>query len=268
MTPAPAGPPALAPTGPVTPTPAGPVTLTQSGLRDRAAHRVRAARPDLAARHDLATLEGLLAAQHDIAGEDGSRAASATVVLKDLDLARWVRDTCAYTLALPPYEAAAWRTAFTRTVFLAGNPAHLRERFSFAHVADDLSAAWTAPAEAPRTTALRRLLKLFQAPTALPYRPDTPIEVPGAPPGTGRSRSLYLATAGCTVAEALVHLNHVLTEAVLDGLVAPGDRLVLRQVPRIVGLPAPLAAVRVVSEPQLPGRLKAAAGLTEEVPDA
>ena len=61
-----------------------------------------------------------------------------------------------------------------------------------------------------------------------------------------------------------MHVNHVLAEAVLDGLIAPGDHLVVRQVPRIVGLPARLATVRVTTEKHLPGRLKAAAGLTEE----
>ncbi|MEV0319426.1 DUF6182 family protein [Streptomyces sp. NPDC050658] len=241
------------------------MTLTQQALRDRVARRIRAARPDLAARHDLDTYTGLMGAQHAVAAEHADSGTLAAVVLRGFDLAAWARDTCAFALRVGPDAAADWRASFTRTVFLAGNPAHLGQRFDFAYVAPDRSAAWTAPAPAAHTAGLRRLLKLFDAPAALPARPDTLVEVPGAPrPGGRVSRDLYVATADCTVAEALVHVNHVLVEAVLDGLVGPGDLLTLRQVPRLVGLRAPLAGVRVVTEPQLPGRLKAAAGLTEE----
>ncbi|GGN56332.1 hypothetical protein GCM10012285_50860 [Streptomyces kronopolitis] len=243
------------------------MTLIQHGLRKQAAGRIRAARPDLAARHDLDTYDGLLAAQRDIAAEDTDASALAAVVLRSLDLAQWARDTCAFALGVGPERVAAWRASFTRTVFLAGNPAHLRDRFAFVHLAPDLSAAWTAPGPAAETAGLRRLLKLFDGPAALPARPDTLVEIPGEPRLGSRPsvyRELYVATVDCTVSEALVHVNHVLVEAVLDGLIAPGDRLILRQVPRMAGLPAHLASVRVVTEHQLPGRLKAAAGLTEE----
>lgn len=243
------------------------MTLTQQCLRERAAGRIRVARPDLAARHDLDTYAGLVAAQRDIAAEDADASTLAAVVLRSFDLAQWARDTCVFALGVGPARAAAWRASFTRTVFLAGNPAHLRDRFTFAHLAPDLSAAWTTPGPAAETAGLRRLLKLFDGPAAPPARPDALVEIPGEPRRGSRPgvcRELYVATADCTVSDALVHVNHVLVEAVLDGLVAPGDRLTLRQVPRMVGVPARMAGVRVVTEHQLPGRLKAAAGLTEE----
>ncbi|WP_331445297.1 DUF6182 family protein [Streptomyces xanthochromogenes] len=243
---------------------------TQDFLREREAVRIRAARPDLAARHDLSSLDGLMAARSDIAAE-GDTGSVVAVVLRSFDLAAWVRDTCVFALGVGPEQAADWRTSFTRTVFLAGNPEQLLERFAFAHVADDGSAAWTAPGPAARTSSLRRLLKLYTAPAGVPARPDVLVEIPRAhrPPERPRARrDLYVATADCTISEALVHVNHVLAEAVLDGLVAPGDHLVVHQVPRLVGLPARLATVRVTTEKHFPGRLKAAAGLTEEAPVA
>lgn len=245
------------------------MTLTQQRLRDEAAVRIRTARPDLAARHDLASVDGLLAAQADIANQGTEQGVLAAVVLRRFDLSEWARATCAFALGLAPDQAAAWRRSFTRTVFLAGNPDHLHSRFRFAHVSDDRSAAWSVPGPAAQTASLRRLLKLFNGPARLPASADTTIEIPAHLRGTtclGTHRELYLASAECTISDALVHLNHVLVEAVLDGLIKPGDQLTLRQVPRMGGLPARLAAVRVVSENRLPGRLKATAGLTEETP--
>lgn len=240
--------------------------LTQECLREQAAVRIRTARPDLAARHDLTSYDGLVAARSDMTAE-GDAGTLVTVVLRNFDLARWVRDTCVFALGVGPQQAADWRTSFTRTAFLAGNPAQLRERFPFAHLADDDSAAWTAPGPAAGTSSLRRLLKLFHAPAGLPARPDTLVEIPDGPRPSGRPRArrdLYVATADCSISEALVHVNHVLAEAVLDGLLAPGDHVAVHQVPRLAGLPVRLAKVRVTTEKHSPGRLKAAAGLTEE----
>ncbi|WP_457029061.1 DUF6182 family protein [Kitasatospora sp. P5_F3] len=235
----------------------------QEDLVDRAGRRVRHARPDLAERFDLSTLAGLLDAQQSVAAASAEDTL-VVAVIHHLELAEWAGATCAFAFGLDPVAGARWRRSFTRTVFLAGNPANLRERFRFAHVAGDSTAAWTAPGPGPSATTLRRLLKLFDAPAGPPARPDTLVRLPGRP--TTRHRDLYLATEGCTLADALVHLNHVLVEAVLDGLIAPGDSLTLRQVPRLVGIATPFAALRVVTDPHRPDRLKAAAGLTEETP--
>ncbi|MFF5860229.1 DUF6182 family protein [Streptomyces sp. NPDC012751] len=244
------------------------MTRTQQLLLEHTAGRIRAARPDLAARHDLATHDGLLAAHRHIAGDAGADEDGRTltaVVVRDVDLARWVRDTCVFALGVPSGRASAWRACFTRTVFLAGNPDHLRDRFAFAHIAGDGSAAWTAPGPAAGTATLRRLLKLFDAPAEVTPGPARHVTVPGEPP-PGRvpvARGLHLATAGRTVADALVDLNHVVTEAVLDGLVAPGDRLTLHRVPRLTALPGHVTRVRAVPDPRLPGRLTATAALTD-----
>jgi hypothetical protein len=245
----------------------------QRTLRTALRERLSRTHPDLASGHDLSTTEGLTAAGSASAASDTTLVA---VVVRDLDLAAWAGHTCAYTLGLDATEGAAWRRAFTRTVFLAGNPAELATRFPFARTAEDMSAAWTAPAPPGATAALRRLLKLLQAPAEVPNGgdiafgvPHPTLRVPGPSTGGARapsrppvSRVVHLATVGCTMSAALVHLNHLLAEAALDGLVAPGDRLVLRRVPRLVEGREPFDAVRVVPDERVPGRLRLAAALT------
>nr|WP_205616420.1 DUF6182 family protein [Streptomyces harenosi] len=248
--------------------------MTQRRLRKETAARIRALRPDLAARHDADTWEGLLAVRAAVAAEQaGERdeARTAVVVLSRLALAEWARGTCAFALGLDPQTAAGWRHSFTRTVFLAGNPAHLAGRFAFAHIAADRSAAWTVPGPAARSAGLRRLLKTFPGPAPVPAHPDLPLRVPGTPPPGGRLPAqwrLHLATAGCTVSAALVHLNHVLAEAALEGHLVPGDRLTISQRPHLAEVAGRLVAVRAVPADHAPGRLVAAAALTEEPRDA
>ncbi|MFD9393550.1 DUF6182 family protein [Streptomyces sp. NPDC060000] len=244
----------------------------QRALRAAAGERMRRARPELASRHDLSTTAGLTAAGAAVTADEADDTVVA-VVVRDLDLAAWARQTCAYTLGLGAQEAAAWRRAFTRTVFLAGNPEQLRARFPLTRLAPDRSAAWTAPGPPEATAALRRLLKLLQAPVEVPVGEDPAFEIPRPPshdgPPTGRPpvrRDLCLATVDCTVSEALIHLNHLLAEAVLDGLIAPGDRLTLRRTPRLGGRLDDFAAVRVVPEKHRPDRLRLVAALTAPAP--
>ncbi|MFJ5172347.1 DUF6182 family protein [Streptomyces griseoviridis] len=240
----------------------------QGSLRAAVAERLRRARPELAARHDLSTAAGLAAAGA-AAGDDAGDDTLVAVVVRDLDLAGWARQTCAYALGLDAAEAAAWRRAFTRTVFLAGDPERIGARFPLARTAPDGSAAWTAPGPPGATAALRRLLKLLQAPAAIRAGGDTAFEIPRHPayraPVVSRPplrRDLCLATVDCTLADALVHLNHLLAEAVMDGLLAPGDRLVLRTVPGPAADLNRFAAVRAVPDPHAPDRLRLAAALT------
>ncbi|GGT64823.1 DUF6182 family protein [Streptomyces purpureus] len=256
-----------------------PATLSVSGVQDRLRHqlatRLATARPDLARRHDLTTPAGLAAAQQDIAALSDETTTLAAVVVHHLDLPAFAVATCAYTASLDDTQQAAWRRDFTRTVFLAGNPANLRHRFTFAHTDPAAHLAYTAPGPAAATAPLRRLLKLFDAPARLPARPPTLLTIP-TPPGLRptrppRHRRLHLATAGCTLAQALVHLNHLLAEAVMDGLITGGDRLTLIQEPTLTTAGPAFAAWRITPHPATPhhtGRLHAAAALTEETPHA
>ncbi len=241
------------------------MNLTQEVLHAELAGRVRAARPDLAAGLDMSTMDGLRSAQAEIGAADPETGTGVVSVVREFEPATWIRGTFAFAAGLDPAQAAVWRTAFTRTYFLAGNPANLRDRFGFAHVAEGGAVAWTHPGEAAASRPLRRLLKLFDAPAPLPPWAWLEVALPGDHP-SGRTRVLYVATAGATVGRSLVHLNHLLVEAVFDGLIGYGDRLVVRQVPRLVGVAGPFAALRIGTDPANPRLLRAFAALTEEIP--
>lgn len=252
------------------------MTVTQVELRDHAWTRLRRARPDLAppGEDGADDMSALLAARERAAeAADDGEAYLAVAVVQRFEPARWIRDTCQFALGLAPGQAAAWRHAFTRTVFLAGNPANLADRFAFDHVAEDGSSAWLGPAPAPASAGIRRLLKLFQATAALSAAQPTTIHLPTAripPAPAGRParpsihRDLHMVTVGVQLHHVLVHLHHLLAEGVMDGLIAPGDRLTLRPVPCLVGVSTPFAAIRVDVDPTVPDRLRAYAALTEE----
>lgn len=242
--------------------------LSQQALCAHAASRVRAARPDLAACNPLATLDDLREIEASLRAGGGDEVL-ATVVLCRFDLASFTRAACAFACGVDPDRVAAWRRSFTRTVFLAGSPENLGERFAFAHVAEDRSAAWMQPGRAGETTGLRRLLKLFDCASEPTVGYPAVVEIP-APAAASVSatrapvdRELHLAVAGVSLSDTLVHLHHLLAEAIFDGLIVPGDRLTLRQLPRLADA-TPFAALRADVDRAQPDRLRAYAGLTEE----
>jgi hypothetical protein len=257
------------------------MTTTTQQLIDVAAHRVRRARPELADRWNLSTASGLRAAQVELAAGAAERAAGqATViaVIADLDLVQWVRETCVFAFSMPSAAAEAWRRSFTRTVFLAGNPVNLRDRFTFTHTAPGARLAWCGPSTRDPAVGLRRLLKEFEGAAPAPAVAATTIALPADGTAMHRAplrRDLYVATDGINLTGALINLNHLLAEAVMDRLVLPGDHLTLRTVPQLTLPPARFAALRVdfdVTEPHtLPearDALRASAGLTRETWDA
>lgn len=238
--------------------------ISQQLLRAENARRIRRVRPELAARVDLLSEAGLLAARAEVAAAGAEPAVPAVCVLRAFELSAWLRETYVFARGIDGEAAAAWRQDFTRTVFLAGDPERLRERFAFTHVAGDGASAWLGPAPAEQSTALRRLLKLFPATAPLRAVAGTAVDLPAGGAGGRRPvrHALHLATAGLTLAQALVHLHHLLSEAVLDGVLGPGDRLVLRPVPQLVGISGPFEALRIGSAPRQPQRLRAHAALT------
>ncbi|MBB4908422.1 DUF6182 family protein [Actinophytocola algeriensis] len=232
------------------------MTLTQEVLRHQVADRIRAARPDLGGGE--ISLPGMRA---EVAAPTESGTA-VVCVLRRLDLPTFIAGTCAFAAALPAERVADWRRAFTRTIFLAGNPGNLRDRFSFHHADPGGTIAWTAPATLREHAPLRRLLRLFDGGGALP--PAVAVRVPGPdvrPSAHPAGHDLYLASTGVTVGESLVHLGHLLAEAVFDGLIAGGDRLAVWPVPCLVGLTGPYEALRVGADPHDPDRLRAYAAL-------
>lgn len=240
--------------------------LTQKRLLQHAAHRLTTWHPGLAARHDLDTVGGLLCAQRELAAEPGLAPVAAVAVLRRFRLGSLVTESSAFARSLAAAEARTWRSSFTRTVFLAGNPDNLARRFPFAHVAADGSAAWTAPAVDTATTGLRRLLRAFEAPAGLSATPHRVVYVAGEPTGhaprTPASFGLYVATAVVSITNALIDVHHLITEAVFDHILQPGDAIEVHTIPRLVGLSGPAVAVRVGVDPLAPTRLRACAALT------
>lgn len=229
------------------------MTLTQEVLRRQVAQRIRVARPDLADR-DLS-----LAGVRQEATTPSETSTAVVCVLRRLDLAALIAGTCVLARSLPAGRVTAWRRSFTRTIFLAGNPDNLRDRFTFQYADPGGAIAWTEPATLREHAPLRRLLRLFDCSGALP--PAATVRVPGA--GVRPvEHDLYVASTGVTIGERLVHVGHLLAEAVFDGLLAGGDRLTVRHVPRLVGLPGPFEALRVAADPDDPDRLRAYAALT------
>jgi hypothetical protein len=239
-----------------------------------ATERLRAARPDLCTPQGPSTAHSLLAAKQKIeadADSGGGQGVSAVAVVRDFALTSWVRETCAFALSLPAEQADAWRRSFTRTIYLAGRPDNLRERFAFTHVAADGSAAWIGPVPPEATAGLRRLLRAFQGRRPLTAWQPATIAVPGTEhPAVARPdrrrvhRDLHVATAHLTVSDVLVQLGHLLAEAVIDGTIGPGDRLTLRSVPRLTESSTPYAALRVDTDRHRPDELQAYAALTRE----
>lgn len=240
--------------------------IDQDVLRAAAARRLNVIRPDLAEQFDLADPASLASAYATAMSSDADPPAAgdvlAVVVLRRVELAAWLRGTCLFAQGLAPAAAAAWRRSFTRTIFLAGNPANLVGRFTFDYIAPDGSAAWLAPRPAAATMTLRRLLTAFDIDAALPPLSGTVELLSGAPERAPLDHQVHVATAGMRLTDSLIALNHLLVEAVLDRHIRPGDTLTLHRSPTLAGVPGPFTAIRAMPDPVDAQRLRAQACLT------
>ncbi len=112
------------------------------------------------------------------------------------------------------------------------------------------TAAWAGPDPDRTTTGLRRLLRTFRGHRLLTAWQPVTVELPCPQGDMDREpvhRDLYLATAHLTLADALVHLGHLLAESVIDKTLGPGDRLTLRSVPFRTSRPSPRRTPRCAS---------------------
>lgn len=185
-------------------------------------------------------------------------------VLRSVHVATYAEGALAFAVGLAPERAAAWVASSTRTVLLAGNPRNLGGRHPPDHVTADGSVAWYGPGPAAAYKGLRRLLRALEAPATVPgLRAPIAIRVPGpAQHRCGRRRRLHLDIDGISLQEHLVHLNHALCEAALDGRLRPGDTVHLTQ----ESPPAPpWDHARVGSDPRDGRRLRLFAALTTAV---
>ncbi|MFD0690820.1 DUF6182 family protein [Actinomadura fibrosa] len=157
--------------------------------------------------------------------------------------------------------AAAWYAGFTRTIFLAGDPRNLLERHPCRHLDPDGDIAWYGPGPLADHGALRRLLRPFQGPlgVAVPFVQEIPLDG-GEAAGSGLAL-LEVSAAGLPVEDYLVNVNHLLAEAVLDGLLDGTGRLLIRHVAHEPDPPAGYDRIRVTADPRTPGRLRAHACL-------
>jgi hypothetical protein len=214
--------------------------LTQERLFDAMARRVAEA---------TASPTTLPATITDLgAAVESAPAVAAVAVVRRFEPAAFARSAMDFALGLDAERRQVWFRAFTRTLFLSGNPANLAQRFPVDRIAADGSVGWLAPAPVEELLGVRRLLKLFDVTAELDLPPEVTVEVPGScGPGATRGEHLrvYMATAGLRMPDYLVHLNHTLAEAALTGLVFPGDRVTLVHVPRITAETGPYDRLRV-----------------------
>jgi hypothetical protein len=192
--------------------------------------------------------------------EEVSKQGAAVVVVRDFDLRTYLESCLTFVRNLDGAIQDKWFRTFTRTLFLVGNPEKLCHRFHFDQVASDGSLGWISPTFPDQTLPIRRLLNSLQ----FDLSAVGPIEVDFTVPGKeaeGRAWLLYLAIAGLSGPQSLVHLNHILVEGMITGLFRPGDRICIRSVPTLSGLSADFVSVRVHVDLHDPTRLRGYAGI-------
>ncbi|MEW2613541.1 DUF6182 family protein [Streptomyces sp. NPDC047880] len=152
------------------------------------------------------------------------RGLGVAVVVADLDVAAFVRGAAQFAVGIPADLREGWYRTFTRTVFLAGRPAAVAGRHPHRLVTADGNLAWYGPAARGAMLPLSRLLRSFEGPrpVEVPAGPLT-VTVPGPP--SGHTAQASVAVGGVSTSAYLVHVHHLIAEAVLRGLVGPGDTL-------------------------------------------
>ena len=196
------------------------------------------------------------------ADRDDPAAVTALVVLRAVDLTDLVTGARAFAAGLAAGEADAWRSSWTRTRFLFGNPVNLTERSPARVVAPGGTAAWLGPVAAARPSGPSRLLKPVTG--VLPPVPDR-FDLPAVTgPVTDRPvRELYVAVGGLPLPDYLVHLHHSVAEAVLMGRLAGTEALRLVHVPQIgAAIARGVPSYARVQHDRAAGRLRLFAWLT------
>jgi hypothetical protein len=183
----------------------------------------------------------------------------AIVVIRDLDPVAFVRGALEFVHHIPEPLRHPWYRTFTRTLFFAGNPQTVAERFECSHLADGGEIGWFGPGEHDDYLGLRRMLRLLRGPGPPPNLPATfELTVPGAKPRAS-SAVLRIATDGVSTREYLVHVNHTVCEAALRGLLTPGDKLAVSHVDELdpaEDLDPERAHLRIAEDPRRSGRLR------------
>ncbi|GAA0553144.1 hypothetical protein GCM10010172_39600 [Paractinoplanes ferrugineus] len=149
---------------------------------------------------------------------------SVAVVVQDFEAEPFFRSVIQFALAVPKAEGEAWQRAFTRTIFLAGRPDSLAQRFTADLNGPAGSVAWYGPAREKQLRNLSRMLRAFQGDApVLPPPGSVLVRAPGPPSGTEHTATI--ATRDVSFAGYLVHTHHLFAEATLRGLIRPGDTI-------------------------------------------
>ncbi|MER8012044.1 DUF6182 family protein [Streptomyces sp. NPDC094149] len=163
-------------------------------------------------------------ARSGLGGGPASSALDVAVVVADLDVTTFIGGIADFALSLPHALRDGWYRTLTRTVFLAGRPASTATRHPYRHTTPRGDLAWYGPARRVALRPLSLLLRAFQGPAQVevPAEPLT-VVVPGTP--TRHTAEAAIAVGGVSTVEYLVHVHHLISEAVLRGLVRSGDTL-------------------------------------------
>ncbi len=168
---------------------------------------------------------------------------AAIAVLREFLPSSFAESCLQFSRSLHESAGQIWLRNFTRTIFLSGNPGALAGRFGFDWLAVDGSIGWIAPRPPDATLPLRRLLCLFKVSDTLPDISDYDVAAPGSEPAD--ARTVYIATAGVSPADYLVHLNHILAEGVLSRELPRDCAVSVRHVPKLTGHEATFGTLRV-----------------------
>ncbi|TMR01576.1 hypothetical protein ETD83_14470 [Actinomadura soli] len=189
----------------------------------------------------------------------GDADAGAIAVLRDFTPAAFAASAVAFAAEAAPQARAQWYAAFTRTIFLAGDPRNLSSRFRPDHLSEDGSIAWYGPGPLEHHKPLRRMLRPLQGTVDLAGLGSQHVPLTAR---DGAIAHLRIAVQGLTLQGYLVHVSHLLTEAVLDGLLTTVGALEIEHVPKLPDDLGPYHALRVSADPQTPDRLRAYAALS------
>jgi hypothetical protein len=174
-----------------------------------------------------------------------ARGVRAIAVVRSFDAAEFIRASVQFARGLPVDLGREWVASFTRTVFLAGDPDNLSDRFPGGRLAPDGSSLWFSPSGLDDQQGLSRLLRPFRGPLGVPAADGVRVVLDQESSSTAR---LCVATDGLGVEDYLIHVNHVLAEACLQGLLDGVSAIELTHVRAIEVIEEPYSYLRVLPD--------------------
>jgi hypothetical protein len=178
---------------------------------------------------------------------------SVCVVLSDFDLESYVKGTLEFLGCSPERDLGVWYRCFTKTVFLLGQPSRLRARHAFGFVATNGLIAWSLPCAKGATADIRRQLKSLHTEQTVQVPPVISL----SPTPTGGHRiHISIDIRDLSVEEYLVHLNHTLCEAFIEGHLSATSSIVVNNAGALDELPARWLYQRIQRDPRDPTKLR------------